>query len=443
MMRRIVCLLLAALLVGLCACTAQPDPTEPLQPFDFYYRAEEADFSSPYGPIGVEPRDLDAAALRIDALISLYLQGPQTEGLLSPFPPNVTLVSVSHSATLLTLTLSSEYALLQGVDASIADACLTKTLLGLANIRRVRILTEAEDGTILRSVLLDGSDILLSDNDTDAETHELTLYFADAEGRYLLSEKRSVSAQTADTLAQEVTELLLGGPQTAGLYPTLPVGTSLLDINVENGICAVDLSAEFLESRTETELPPHLILLSLANTLTELDGVDQVQVYVEGRQSTLGPFPLTAVYTAESRAVGPSHPELSEQDCTLCLPVTGSGLLYRLPLRVRSGSNESAEETLLRVLFSYAPQNSFENPWFGAELPLIHTERGVCTLTFDELPTLGETEQARQLALRTLIATLGAQPEIDRVLLIADGTPLDYTDGAPIPDAPEDIWFGN
>ena len=406
-------LLLAALLAG---CGRQTQPSF-VQPFDFYYRAQEPDYRSGYGVVGVETRELGVSPLSDEELITLYLQGPVSESLVSPFPPGVQLLGVRMSATTLTVRLSSEYAALQGVDASLADACIVKTLLGLANVRRVRIVAMGDDGTELRSAVLDGGDILLADSQTASDKLDLTLYFADAEGRYLLSEKRTVNRSPASELPQRVTELLLEGPQTAGLYPTLPMGTMLLDVNVENGVCAVDLSSEFVKNFHLLNLPPHLTLLSLANSLTELDGIDFVHIYIEGRQDQLlGPFPLSGDFSAETRAVGPSHPELNELDCTLCLPVGSAAELYPLSLRVRSGSNELPAQTLLRALWSFAPQNGLANPWYDAPAPLsVTTANGLCTVTLPSGGIPGQTDAERSYALHILVSTLQTLDGVDQV----------------------------
>lgn len=426
MKTHLLCLLLAALLLMLCGCGGETSPEEDyIQPFTFYYRSVDPDYSSADGPIGTEVRDLGPEALTDEALINLYLQGPLSAELRSPFPPNVRLLSVSGSTMLLRLQLSSEYAQLQGVDASIADACIAKTLLGLENVRRVRIVSVDDAGNELRGVTLSENDILLSDAQTDTDKLDLTLYFADADGRYLLTEKRTVAARPASELPQLAVELLLEGPQTTGLYPTMPVGTVLLDLNVENGVCALDFSAEFLQNRAALGLPPHLTLLSIANTLAELDGVDQIQLFIEGRQElSLGPFPLTQTYNAEARAVGPSHPDLNEQDCTLYLPVGSSAELYALPLRVRRGSNVSAAETLLRLLFAYAPQNGLDNPWYEQPMPdRISLENGVCTVELAEDGVPGDSDAARALALRILSETLQAQEDVESVQILVGERP--------------------
>ena len=427
-MKRTLCLLLSLLLLlSLCACTEPEVPDLDLfQPFDFYYRTAEVDFDSGSGPIRAETRDLGENGMSDEALIALYLGGPEDETLVSPFPAQTRLKSIQSGATLLRVVLSEEYAQLQGVDASIADACLAKTLLALGSFRRIRISSVDEKGAELRSVVLEEDDILLSDMQTDAGKLELRLYFADAEGRYLLSEKRTVRNLPMSELPKYVTEQLIKGPQTTGLHPVIPVGTLLLDINVENGVCAVDLSAEFLNNRSVLQLPEHLSLFALANTLTELDGIDTVQFYVEGRQDrSFGAFPLNRDYSAETRVVGPSHPELHELDCKLLLPIADTAELYELPLRVRSGSNAAAAESLLAALFAFAPQNGLDNPWYDQPLPQqVLLEDGVCTVDFAANPNPGDSGVIRAIALRSLHETLLGLDEVEAVRITVNGNPI-------------------
>lgn len=435
--RRSLCLLAAlSALLGLCACRREEAPPAPVQPFDFYYRAESIDYAAADGLIRAETRDLGEAPLSAQELVELYLQGPDSDGLASPFPRGVTLRGLGTSGTVLTLRLSEEYGALQGVDASIADACIVKTMLGLPDLRRVRITVEDGEGNVLRSALYDADDILLSDDSAGTDTPELTLYFADAEGRYLLTEKqRTATPVRKEELPQYLLERLIEGPQTAGLHATIPVGTVLLDVNVENGICAVDLNAAFVDNRSDTGIPPHLALLSIVNTLTELDAVDQVQFYIEGRQQTFyGSLPFSGSFIAESRAVGPVHPELREFDGTLCLPTDEGALLYPLTLRIKSNSNESRADALLRLLWSASAFNGLRNPLTAAAAPVSVTlEGGLCMLHFAE--GTFPTDEAGTLEAQILIATLCADTEIDAVVIYEADAVI------PMPAVPEADWF--
>ena len=437
MKRRLLWLLLVGLTLLCSACGTPNGETPPMQqPYDFYYRAASVDYDAENGPLAVETRDLGDSALGLSALFELYLQGPQSGAYLTPFPRGLRLREAAQNATTLTLRLSEEYAALRGIDASLADACIVKTALGLPNVRHVRILSEAEDGEVLRSVLLDGSDILLTDRQTDTDTMELTFYFADAEQRYLLTEKQTVPSLPAEQLPQYLVEQLIAGPRTAGLYPTIPKGTVLLDVNVENGVCAVDLSADFLQARGGDALAPHLTLLSLANTLTELSWIDQVQLYVEGSQEAVfAVFPLSVTWQSESRAVGPVHPELREFDGTLYLPVGNDGLLYPLTLRVRNASSEPQAEALLRTLLSFAPQNGFSNPLYGTETPQLQLSQGRCTLTFAAGAFDALSSEARECALRMLVCSLCALGDVYRVsVLCGDVSLLDSV-------RPDAAWY--
>lgn len=446
MKRSVLCLLAAAfLLLAASGCgSTQPEPSAPTAPFYFYYRCTAPDYETQQSVIQAELRDLGDAAVSAEALITLYLQGPLSEELVSPFPRGTQLRGCSLSGTVLTLRLNEVYGALQGIDASIADACLTQTLLGLSEVRRVRILAVDADGVTVHDVELEEDDIVLSDAGDDSDVLELTLYFADSEGRFLLTEKRSIPHLEQSALPQYVLEQLFEGPQTAGLYPTIPVGTVLLDLNVENGICAVDLSAAFVANRSDVGIPPHLTLMSIVNTLTELKQIELVQFYIEGSPAaSFGSIPLEQSFSAENRIVGPIHPELSEYSAVLCLPLRGTEQLYPLSLRLRSSSSESQEEALLRALYTYAPQNGLENPLSGLPQPQwVSTVNGTCTVNCEDASVYGQTAEETMLHVRILVASLTALPGIDRVVLTVNGEPL-AQEGLPLslPEAPQGDWY--
>ena len=64
----------------------------------------------------------------IPALVDALLSPPETQGLASPFPEGVRLLSWEVEEGRLHLDLSEQYGGLSGVDLTVADACLTLTL---------------------------------------------------------------------------------------------------------------------------------------------------------------------------------------------------------------------------------------------------------------------------------------------------------------------------
>lgn len=113
-----------------------------------------------------------------------------------------------------------------------------------------------------------------------AETMELTLYFADEQSMYLLPEKRVVSRTEA--VARTALAELIEGPEQAGHVKTIPAGTRLLGVKIENGLASVDFSREFVDNHPGGSAGETMTIYSIVNTLTELSTVQRVRFLVEG-----------------------------------------------------------------------------------------------------------------------------------------------------------------
>ena len=111
---------------------------------------------------------------------------------------------------------------------------------------------------------------------------EISLYFSDQNGDYLQVEKREIAMVPG--LARATVEELIAGPKTKGLLRTVPEGTKLLDINVENGLCRIDLSKEFKDNHWGGSSGEILTVYSLVDTLTQFSSIDKVEILVEGQK---------------------------------------------------------------------------------------------------------------------------------------------------------------
>ena len=429
---------IAVLLLLVSGCSVgSDDAPEPVQPFNFYYQTANTDFSGPEGLIAPELRDLGADNLTDLELFRLYLQGPQRDDLVCPVPKGTELLSVNRSGSVLNLRLSQAYNAQSGVYPTIADACLVKTGLELEGIRQVRIRVISPGGRLLRDVTLSESDILLYDTGETSENTTLTLYFANAAHSFLLTERRTLPAMDADQLPGYVVDLLAQGPQTDGLSPLLPQGTAVLDINVDEGLCAVDFNADFFNNRPESQREEQLTVLSIVNTLCELDEINQVQFYIEGsRVDRYFTLPFDAPFTMDSSVVGPIREELNEFEGILYLPDAESSLLHRFPVRIRPRGSLSQAEALLQTLFRRPGQNGLQNPLEGLTEPLsVTVDQRVCMVELAK-DTLPINAAERETVLRILAATLTSLPKVDSVVIAEGGTPVTQS-----PLSPDAAWF--
>jgi germination protein M len=89
-----------------------------------------------------------------------------------------------------------------------------------------------------------------------------------------------------DEKTTAVTELLKGPPKGIGLFSDIPRGTKLMGLQINEMVAEVNLSREFLNYQgglTGAENAVNQVLL----TLSSLEGVDQVQILIEGEKLIL------------------------------------------------------------------------------------------------------------------------------------------------------------
>jgi len=117
---------------------------------------------------------------------------------------------------------------------------------------------------------------------------EVTLYFAKytETSFYLEPEVRRITSD--ENLYKKTIEELVKGPQSTGLYPTLPASTKVISVEIENGLATVNFSKEIILDSSDI---PHsstteiLAIFSIVNTLTEFEKIERVKIIIEGKDS--------------------------------------------------------------------------------------------------------------------------------------------------------------
>lgn len=162
MKRSIAMILILCLLAALGGCAG--DQEEILDPVDFYYPRTGVSFGTDDGVIGSEAREASGHRENPAYLISVYLHGPQSEGLRQIFPVETRLLSLKIIDDEARLLLTDSFAQLTGVDLTLACACLTATAMELTGAQSVRI--EAASKTLdgKDSITMNSSTLLLLDD---------------------------------------------------------------------------------------------------------------------------------------------------------------------------------------------------------------------------------------------------------------------------------------
>lgn len=117
---------------------------------------------------------------------------------------------------------------------------------------------------------------------TSDKTIALTLYFADGDGEALVAEVRQVPGTSS--IAKTVVQELINGPKEVGNGRTIPEETKLLNLDIINKVAYVNFSRDFVEKHWGGSTGELMTAYSIVNTLTELEGIQKVQIMVEGKK---------------------------------------------------------------------------------------------------------------------------------------------------------------
>lgn len=267
---------LAALLALSAGCSSPAEAPE--GGYQLYYSA----LDDPYAAqsLACEPYGGDAPAEPVPALVDALLDGPTVAGLTSPFPEGVRLLDWSLEDGVLHLDLSEQYGGLTGVDLTVADACLALTLCQVEGVASVYVTVEGREIPYRAVQLLTPDSVSLSDGEGETTLRRLTLWYPRVDGSGLGGELREFSA--GDTLLQDVLTSWAEGPRQEGLGAALPQGAEVRSVSLQDGLCSVDLSQAFLDGLPASREQARLAIYALVNTLAGVEGVEQVQLLVEG-----------------------------------------------------------------------------------------------------------------------------------------------------------------
>ncbi len=262
-------ILLAVSLTG-CAPAAQTDDSPQIS----VYYAYTDDRNDTGLSVGAEMRSVESGKDMLKAAVEAVMATPQSYRLTSPFPAGVSIKSYKLENGTLSLYMSDAYAEMPTGNKIIARSCLALTLCAVEGVENISVFV----GDIPDVKGLSDWAIITENLDIDPFDKRLKLYFSNGSG--LSPEYRSVTVSEDKELAASVMEELLRGPMEGNLVSAIPYGTKLLSINVENGLCTVNLSSEFLQNKPETESAEALTLYSIVNSLTTLTKINKVQFLV-------------------------------------------------------------------------------------------------------------------------------------------------------------------
>lgn len=168
-------------------------------------------------------------------------------------------------------------------------AALTRTLTQIEGIDYISIYCGDQplidrQGNLVG--ILSGNDFIVNTSNVNAyEKTELTLYFANAAGDRLVSEKREVVHNINTSMEQLIVEQLIAGPGVEGHSPTLPADCKILSVSVTDNVCYINFDSAFLG--TTLAVNEYIPIYSIVDSLSERTAITKVQIMVNGSKDVM------------------------------------------------------------------------------------------------------------------------------------------------------------
>ena len=221
----------------------------------------------------------------IKEILTKLHSAPESAKLRQTIPADVKINSYTINGVYLYVDFSEEYYALKPEEEILIRAAIVRSLVQTPACSLVAFTINNEpllshDGSLVGSMSADtfvenpGKQI-----NSSVET-TLNLYFSNKEGTALVKETRKVHYSTNISMEKLVMEQLIEGPKRTGMMATVPSGTKIISVSVVDGVCYVNLSDSFRSQNPEVS--EEIVLYSIVNSLSELQGVSKVQISING-----------------------------------------------------------------------------------------------------------------------------------------------------------------
>lgn len=286
---------------------------------------------------------------------------------------------------------------------------------------------------------------LETDNQLEKEAAVMTELFLIDKNGFVVS-KTMMLPNTESVAKQALQYLVSEGPVESmlpnGFRAVLPPDTMIHGVNIEDGKAIADFSSEFKNYQAEDE---EKIVQAVTWTLTQFDGVDSVEMRMNGE--TLTEMPVNGTVLASiglTRNQGINVETEAVADITNTHPMIvyfiaqNDDEYYYVPVTKRASNTETDRVTAAVNQLIAGP--GYESELVSGFLPdvkLLETpklENGQVTLNFNDA-VLGsyEKKMISDHLLQSLVLTLTEQQGIESVAVKVDGsTELVGGDGEPL-----------
>ncbi len=204
----------------------------------------------------------------------------------SVLPKEVEVEKYKLSTGYLDIYFNSAYAELSKSTEVLVRAAIVQTMVQIDNVSFVSFYVDGQaltdsDGNAIG--MMRAEDFVQSTGSSmeSYQTTDLTLYFANKDGKQLSSSKKTEIRYNVNTSIERlVVEQLIKGTSASGTQSTVPKSTKILGVSVKEGICYVNLDSKFVTD--SYDISPEVVIYSIVNSIIENGSVTKVQILIDG-----------------------------------------------------------------------------------------------------------------------------------------------------------------
>ena len=248
-------------------------------------------FPSASGEWGREARQIEIRddMDMIAAVIRGIVNGPaDATALTRPVPPNVIFQQINlHENGQLDVSFSDQFHNISHSERVVLMASAVHTLTGLNFVVGINFFVENEpvmgSGDEIFGLRTRENTILGGELPTASATI-ITLYFPNLQMTGLVAELREIEYNPLLTnIETTIVQALIEGPRAVGLDFGLPPTTALYaPVDRSGELLFVNFTGNFLTDFGGGSLAEEMMIFSLVNTLTEMEGTNYVQIFIDG-----------------------------------------------------------------------------------------------------------------------------------------------------------------
>lgn len=249
--------------------------------FSVYYVSED---STKIESEVYEPKESDTEPLLFELLEKLSKPG-NNKIYLSAIPENVAVNGFNLTDGIATIDFDEHY---NNMDTQREVLCRAAVVMTLSQVETVEYVAftindvpyQIPGGNVVG--VMQASDFVsdLSGGDNDFAKTDFKLYFANEDGSKLKEYVLEDAKYGEKSKERFVIEQLIKGPKKDGYIATLSPNLELINITTANNICYVDFEQSF--ATEQSEVSNQLVIYSIVNSLSELNGIQKVQISISG-----------------------------------------------------------------------------------------------------------------------------------------------------------------